>query len=158
MASSFRATISPCSGSSPSRAECSTAADDLPAAAPAAVMSYRAWEQNYALDPAVIGATFVLNGVAYTIAGISPPGFFGDTLRANPPDFWLPLGTEPALRGKNTLLRDKEQRWLYLVGRVRSGTLPAALEAKVNVELNSGSWRTATATSTCSGSRSSISR
>jgi predicted permease len=112
-----------------------TAADDQSAAAPAAVMSYRAWEQNYALDPAVIGATFVLNGVAYTIAGISPPGFFGDTLRANPPDFWLPLGTEPALRGKNTLLRDKEQRWLYLVGRVRSGTLPAALEAKVNVEL-----------------------
>src|SRR5579863_329852 len=112
-----------------------TAADDLPAAAPAAVMSYRAWEQNYALDPSVIGAAFVLNGVAYTIAGISPPAFFGDTLRANPPDFWLPLGTEPALRGKNSLLRDKEQRWLYLVGRVRAGTLPAAIEAKVNVEL-----------------------
>ena len=29
------------------------------------------------------------------MVGITPPGFFGDTLRSTPPDFFLPLNTEP---------------------------------------------------------------
>src|SRR5207253_8726429 len=51
-------------------------------------MSYHAWQEHFGLDPAVIGATFTINQVAYTVVGIAPPGFFGDTLRSDPPDFW----------------------------------------------------------------------
>jgi hypothetical protein len=43
-------------------------------------------------DPAQlyrIGDTQI-EGQPVTLIGIAPPGFFGDTLRDNPPDFWLP--------------------------------------------------------------------
>ncbi len=77
-----------------------TAADDAPDAAPAAVMSYRLWQQRYGSDRAVIGGVFDFDGKPLTVVGITPPGFYGDSLRPNPPDFFLPLNAESALRGR----------------------------------------------------------
>ncbi|MGA3236460.1 MAG: ABC transporter permease [Bryobacteraceae bacterium] len=109
--------------------------DDQPGAAPAAVMSYRAWEQHYGGDPAVIGSTFIVDGAPVTIAGIATPGFFGDTLGPNPPDFWLPLAIEPYIHGRNSLLSRTDQHWLYIIGRIQPAASTAKLESRVNVEL-----------------------
>ena len=86
-----------------------TSDDDRRGAAPVAVMSYHAWEQRYGLDPAVIGATFTVNGAPLTVAGVAPPGFFGESLRTGSADFWLPLGVEPLLRGKSSLIDQPDQ-------------------------------------------------
>lgn len=75
-----------------------TPTDDEPGAPPAAVMSYRLWRERYGADPSVIGSTFNVNGKPFSIVGVSPPGFFGDTLRSNLPDFFLPLTTEPLVQ------------------------------------------------------------
>jgi macrolide transport system ATP-binding/permease protein len=112
-----------------------TAADDRPGTPPLGVISYHVWEQRYNLDPGVIGSTFIVNGTPITIAGIAPPGFFGDSLRVDPADFWLPLATEPLLRGKNSVTSHSDQHWLYLIGRLKPGTRPDSVESKVNVEL-----------------------
>src|SRR5437763_14963080 len=72
-------------------------ADDQAGAAPVAVMSYRLWREAYGSDSAVIGTVFNLNDKPFTIVGITPPSFFGDSLRKIPPDFFLPLMTEPYL-------------------------------------------------------------
>jgi macrolide transport system ATP-binding/permease protein len=109
--------------------------DDRRGAAPIAVLSYRTWQQRYGADPAVIGASFILDGAPVTIAGVAPPGFFGDTLRPDPPDFWMPLAIEPAIRAATSLLDHKTDHWLYIIGRVKPGTAPAGLEAKINAEL-----------------------
>jgi predicted permease len=109
--------------------------DDTPGAPPAAVISFRAWEQTYGRDPSVVGARFVIDGLPFTIAGVAPPGFYGDTLRADPPDIWLPLASEAALRGANSLLERGDQHWLYLVGRLKPAALPGSVETHVNVEL-----------------------
>jgi predicted permease len=109
--------------------------DDRPGAPPVAVMSYRAWEQHYGADPSVVGSVFIVDGAPFTIAGIAPPGFFGDTLRPNPPDFWLPLATEPYSRHQNSLLSRTDQHWLYIVGRIKPGASTVALESRANVEL-----------------------
>ncbi|MBZ5624351.1 MAG: ABC transporter permease [Acidobacteriia bacterium] len=111
------------------------ATDDRPGAPPVAVMSYRAWEQYYGSDPGVVGSVFVVDGAPFTIAGIAPPGFFGDTLRPNPADFWLPLATEPYVRHQNSLLSRTDQHWLYIIGRLKPGASAAALESRANVEL-----------------------
>ncbi|MDE3154552.1 MAG: ABC transporter permease, partial [Acidobacteriota bacterium] len=66
--------------------------DDRRGAPPVVVASYRAW-QKYGLNPSLIGRTLTINSVAVTLAGITPPAFFGDRLGADPPDFWLPLAT-----------------------------------------------------------------
>jgi predicted permease len=112
-----------------------TTRDDAPGAAPVTVMSYRAWQQHYGLDPSVVGATFTVNGSPFTVAGIAPPGFFGDRLRANPPDFYIPLASEAMLQGQNSLLHIAGNHWLYLIGRLRAGSQAAPLQSKLTLEL-----------------------
>ncbi|MGH9614451.1 MAG: ABC transporter permease, partial [Bryobacteraceae bacterium] len=94
-----------------------------------AVMSYRLWRQRYGSDPAVIGAAFNLDDKPFTVVGIAPPGFFGDTLRSNPPDFFLPLATE----GDD--VNKPDTHWLDLIGRIRPGAAPVSIEAEMRVEL-----------------------
>ncbi|HEX4770966.1 MAG TPA: ABC transporter permease [Bryobacteraceae bacterium] len=108
--------------------------DDRPNAPPAAVMSYRLWQQQYGSDPAVIGSAFTLDGRPFTVVGITPPGFFGDTLRTNPPGFFLPLNTEPYLES-DTDLSKPETQWLLLIGRIQPGASPASIESEMRLEL-----------------------
>ena len=74
-----------------------TDADDLKGAPMTAVMSYEAWQRDYAGDTAVVGSTFCVNTKPVTIAGIAPEGFFGDRLSSTPPDFYLPIESMPVL-------------------------------------------------------------
>ena len=69
-----------------------TPSDDQSNAAPAAVMSYRAWQNYFASDPSIVGSTVAIDGFHVTVVGVAPAEFFGDRLTDNPPDFWLPLG------------------------------------------------------------------
>jgi len=98
-----------------------TADDDKPAAPPVIVLSHHLWEGTYGADPSVVGATFVVEGHPFTVAGVTPPGFFGETLRGDPPDMWIPLQQEPVINGENTLLRQPVSAWLRVIGRLRPG-------------------------------------
>lgn len=106
-----------------------TGSDDRTGAPPVAVMSYRLWQQRYGLDPSVIGSVFNLNDKPFTVVGITPPGFFGDTLRNNPPDFFLALATE----GDD--INKPDTHWLDLIGRIQPGAASASIEAEMRVEL-----------------------
>jgi predicted permease len=111
-----------------------TTGDDQAGAPPVAVMSYRLWRQRYGSDPSVIGAAFNLDEKPFTVVGITPPGFFGDRLRSIPPDFFLPLNTEPYVEA-DADLNKIDTYWLDLIGRIRPGTKPASIEAEMRVEL-----------------------
>jgi predicted permease len=106
--------------------------DDVPGAAPVAVISYAAWQASHAADPNVVGSTFYIQSHPVTIVGIAPPGFFGDRINDNPPAFWIPLNVEPVLEGETTILKVAESNWLYALGRVKPGVAPKALEAKIS--------------------------
>lgn len=108
--------------------------DDQPDSPPVAVMSYRLWQQRYGSDPSVVGGVFNIDDKPYTVVGITPSGFFGDTLRSNPPDFFLPLGTEP-LTGAAGDIHQPDQYWLDLIGRIRPSAKPLSIEAELRVEL-----------------------
>jgi predicted permease len=101
--------------------------DDHPSAAPAAVLSYRAWRGMYGGDPSVIGSNFVVEGHPFTVIGIAPPGFFGETLRSDPPDIWLPLQQEPLISGPGSLLHQSISAWLRVIGRLRTGATVAGM-------------------------------
>jgi predicted permease len=111
-----------------------TAKDDHPGAPPVAVMSYRLWEQTYGSDPSVIGSVYNLDGKPVTVVGIAPPGFFGDTLRTTPPDFFLPLNAEPVLE-VDADLNKYDTHWLELIGRISPGANPMSIEAQMRLEL-----------------------
>jgi len=64
-------------------------ADGKPGAPPVFVMAYKMWEKRFQLDPAILGRTFVLNGVPTTLIGIMPKRFTkrgADLWRAIEPD------------------------------------------------------------------------
>ena len=108
--------------------------DDVEGAPMAAVMSYQTWQRDYALDPSVVGSTFVLNTNPVTIIGITPPAFYGDRMTDTPPDFFIPMVMEPVMVPASILHRH-EANWVYLLGRVKPGTALGPLQAKMSGEL-----------------------
>ncbi|HWA96750.1 MAG TPA: ABC transporter permease [Terracidiphilus sp.] len=110
-------------------------ADDTPTSAPVLVLSFRSWQTEFGADPAIVGSTVFVQTKPYTVVGIAPPGFFGDRITDTPADFWMPLNTEPYLRGNISILHHDISNWLYAVGRIRPGTNLAALQLKLSASL-----------------------
>jgi predicted permease len=98
-----------------------TPQDDIPSAPPVVVMSYRTWQMTYGGETSIVGSTLVIEGHPFTVAGIAPPGFFGETLRGDPPDLWIPVHQEPLIIGEGTLLRQPISAWLRVIGRIKPG-------------------------------------
>jgi MacB-like periplasmic core domain len=110
--------------------------DDQKGAPPVAVISYRTWREKFGQDRSVVGASFVINGKAFTIVGIAPPGFFGERLTADPAAFWLPLSDSPLIQsGSFDVLDSPELQWLNIIGRVQPGANLKQIEAQLQVEL-----------------------
>jgi predicted permease len=112
-----------------------TPSDDAPGARPVAVMSYRLWRDKYGSDPSILGSVFNFDNQPFTVVGISPPGFFGDTLTQTPPEFYLPLATEAIVDNETPKLHRPSVHWLEVIGRVRPGASAARIEAEMRVEL-----------------------
>jgi predicted permease len=110
-------------------------ADDVPGAAPVAMLSYDVWQSDFGGDPHIVGATLYMQGQPVTVIGVAPRHFFGDRVRSDPPAFWLPLAIEPVLTGENTILNHPSTNWLYAIGRVKPGTNPTALQSKLSAIL-----------------------
>jgi predicted permease len=114
-----------------------TDADDQEGAPPVAVMSYHIWREKYGADPSVVGAGYQINGHPFTVIGVTAPGFYGAKLDGyGMPDFWLPLTTELLIDGETSRLKRPNGNFLDLLGRVRPGTNPKRLEARLKVELH----------------------
>ena len=109
--------------------------DDTPSAPPVAVLSYHAWQATYGGDPSVVGSTFIIEGNPFTMIGVAPPGFFGETLRSDPPDIWIPVQKEPLLAGQSTLLRQPVSAWLRVIGRLRPGASIEGMSARLTTVL-----------------------
>ena len=83
------------------------------------MLSHRLWQGVYGADPSLLGSTFVVEGHPFTVIGVAGPGFFGETVRADPPDLWIPLQREPLIAGDGSLLRQSISPWLFVIGRLR---------------------------------------
>src|SRR5438552_14441110 len=83
-----------------------TAADDVRGGGPdgaVAVISYAFWQRHFGGDAGKIGKLLIVEGVPFTIVGVTPPDFFGSEVgRAF--DVAVPLGDEPLIRCKETAL------------------------------------------------------
>jgi len=97
--------------------------DDKPAASPVAVLSHRYWQQRFGRNPTVIGRQINLNNVAFTVVGVTPPGFEGTMDAGSTQDVTIPIAWQPQLR----IGRDRWQMhgagvwWLRLMGRLKPG-------------------------------------
>jgi predicted permease len=113
-----------------------TPADDQRSAPPAAMLTHRAWQQDYGLDPNIIGSTLIIDGHPFTIVGISPRGFDGETLESDPPEMFIPIEQEPLISGANTLM-NQPMSWLRIIGRLRPGVNPESMGPRFTTILRS---------------------
>jgi len=108
-----------------------TPQDDVAGAPPVAVLSYHAWQNAFGGDRTIVGAIVDIDGHPFTIAGVGPPGFFGETLRANPADLWIPVATVPVIAGDDGMLKSETSAWLRAIGRLKPGATTAGLAARL---------------------------
>jgi macrolide transport system ATP-binding/permease protein len=108
--------------------------DDRRGAPAVAVISHRIWQDRYQGAP-VAGLPVTLNGVPATIVGVAPATFYGETLRPDPAEIWIPLANEPVLQPQARLLETKPSHWLYLLARVPPGVQTAPLEPRLTATL-----------------------
>jgi len=106
-------------------------ADDVPGAPMTAVMSYEAWQHQFAGDAAVVGSTFWVNTKPVTVVGIAPKSFYGDRMSSAPPEFYLPIESMPVLASV-PYVHDPDTSWLYIIGRVKPGVAMAPLQQKIS--------------------------
>ncbi|MDQ3949499.1 MAG: ABC transporter permease [Gemmatimonadota bacterium] len=110
--------------------------DDAPGAGRrVAVVSYGLWQRDFAADPAVLGRKVELNGAAFTVVGVAPPGFRGP-LVVGDPSVWIPINSWPSVATGEFLQLDIESRtwgWLVVIGRLRPRVDIAGAERELDV-------------------------
>ncbi len=108
--------------------------DDKPNAEPAAVVSHRYWQQEMNSDSSIVGKKLVINGKNFTVAGVTPPEFFGERVR-RPPDFWLPLSFHPQIELRPSFLEDNQVYFLMILGRLKPGVTIEQAQVTANLNL-----------------------
>ena len=93
--------------------------DQRPLGEPVAVLSDAYWARRFGRDPSVIGKSFRFRAAAFTIVGVAPRGFFGET-SAEAPDLWMPLTTQPG--APSWLWTGHSTTWLGLLARLQPET------------------------------------
>ena len=108
-----------------------TDADDNAAATPVVVLSHRFWTNRFNGDPSALGKQVNINNVAFTIAGVTPPGFSGTAQVGSSQDVSLPLAWEPQINGERSYLKGAGIWWLRVMGRLKPGATMAQAEASL---------------------------
>jgi len=106
--------------------------------APIAVISYAFWKQRLALDPSALEKTIQIRNTSFAVVGVTPPGFFGETV-GEAPDVWVPITMQDAIYPGRDLLSPSpegllnQHTWLQVIGRRKPGISNAQANAGMNI-------------------------
>ncbi|PYT46640.1 MAG: permease [Acidobacteria bacterium] len=95
------------------------------------------FKQRFGLDPQALGKTIQIRQTSFQIVGVTPPGFFGETVGAVP-DLWVPMMMQDSIYpGRDLLTASKDLTnmhiWLQVMARLKPGVTPGQAKARVNV-------------------------
>src|SRR5687767_5101059 len=102
----------------------------------AAIVSDRLWRTSLGADPAIVGQSITVDGVPRTVVGVLPPDFSfrpvvgNGTLALPEADIFLP-NRWPGDTGRS--------RFLFLLGRMKSGVTQERAEAELTALVNDSS-------------------
>ena len=91
-----------------------------------AVLSDAAWTRRFGRDPSVVGRAFRLRATAFTVVGVAPRGFFGET-GGEAPDMWIPMTAQPG--APPWIWRGHSTTWLGILARLQPGVTFARAQA-----------------------------
>ena len=109
--------------------------DTAESAHPVGVISDGYWQRRFSRDPSVVGRLIEINGAPFTLVGVTPPGFFGETLETDPADIWMPITMQPQVMMRPSLLQRRNAYWLHVLGRLKPGVTPQQAQAAVTLHL-----------------------
>ena len=115
-AANVTANLFPTLGVGAMRGRTFSAAEDVRNGPNVVVLGHALWSRRYAADPGIVGRTVQINGDAYEVTGVMPPGFVlpTDYQTPEPSQLWLPQQMDPASM-------DHGSHGLYAVGRLKPG-------------------------------------
>jgi predicted permease len=110
-----------------------TDGDDQAGASPVAVLSHRYWQRRFGGDPGVVGKQVNLNKTAFTVVGVTPPGFEGTGQVGSTQDVTFPLAWEPQLYAdpNSSRMNSAGEWWLRLMGRLKPGATAEQAQAQL---------------------------
>jgi predicted permease len=104
--------------------------DDLAGAAPVAVLSFATSQNRFGAPVNAVGQPILVDNVAFTVVGVTPPQFFGVD-PADAPDLYLPLHTNLLVDGARAarMYPDGNFYWIEMMGRLQPGVSMAQAQA-----------------------------
>src|SRR5215204_3067940 len=110
--------------------------DRTPGAHPVVVLSHSFWRSRFNSDRTLVGQTIVLNSQRFTVVGIAPAGFDGES----PPmkvSLWIPVMMNAAMKGQpgqtpHNALSDRQDENFGAIGRLKQGV--SVTQAQVALE------------------------
>jgi putative ABC transport system permease protein len=120
-------------GVSPVLGRSFTADEDAPGRNQVALLSHSLWQRQFAADPGVLDRVVRINGAAFTVIGVMPPGF----QFPSDAEIWVPMGLTP---------QDVQSgdHVLWAVGRLKPGVTPQQALAELDLlmtRLHPVTWR-----------------
>ena len=94
--------------------------DRVPGGDPVAVISYRYWRSQFALNPAAVGKSITLNSHPFTIIGVTAPGFDGIAL-GDTREIWIPMMMQAEAMDGRALLNDPKGWFFQIMARRKPG-------------------------------------
>src|SRR6266446_5791090 len=94
--------------------------DDTAAGSSVAVLGYSFWERVFGRDPNVIGKVFRVEGLPFTVVGITPREFSGTEVDY-PRDVTFPVHVVKRIWPKDRLLEQADNFWLRVMVRLKPG-------------------------------------
>jgi predicted permease len=101
---------------------------------PVAVISYSLWQRNFGLSPSVLGKSITINDFPFSIIGVAPPEFFGESVGFSP-DIWIPLTMQVQVTGGKSRLDSRGTWWLQLMARLAPGISERQAHSRMNLLL-----------------------
>src|SRR5712692_248224 len=96
--------------------------DRQPDAHPLVLIGDTLWRQKFAGDPAIVGRTIHLNQLPFTVIGVMPPAFKG---QSGDIAVWVPITMAPSLGHMPKRLTNAMNFWLFVIARLNPGISPA---------------------------------
>lgn len=76
------------------------------------------WKRKFGARSDIVGSTIGINQIPFTIVGVMPSGFTGESGRA---EIWAPVMMAPSIGNNPKRLQARMAHWLMAFGRVRPG-------------------------------------
>jgi predicted permease len=97
--------------------------------APVVVLSEHLWRTRFNSDPSIIGRQIPINGLGFTVVGVTPKNFIGTEVGLNR-ELWVPLLMQPVLNppeaGRaadpfSSRFKERDSHWLAVFARLSPG-------------------------------------